>query len=122
MVHREDSDGKAPVPFIDLLLSATRDRGVATRILLNSTLLLDTLKPLRRFVHEKNTGAARFEMRGMSHFPQLLHAKMLIVDSEIAFLLGSPFVNGYWDSPAHRPFDPTVPRVSLGVARSTTSL
>ena len=113
-VRSEDSDDTRPVPFIELLLTASMDRGIPVRILLNSTLLLDTLKPLRKFVRKKNIGNAPFEMRGMSHFPQLLHAKMLIVDSEIAFLIGSPFVNGYWDSPAHRPSDLNRPNSELG--------
>ena len=100
-------------PFIELLLSAARDRDVSIRILLNKTILLDTLRPLRRFIAAQPDVHHRIRMRGISFFPGLLHAKMVIVDSSTAFLVGSPFVNGYWDSQAHAPVDATRPHREL---------
>jgi hypothetical protein len=50
----------------------------------------------------------------VSAFPQLLHAKMVIVDGGHAFMMGSPFVNDYWDNAAHLPTDPARPRRELG--------
>lgn len=101
-------------PFIETLLSAAKDRNVQVRILLNSTILLNTLKPLRRFLDGQAFPKNNVRIRGLSFFPQILHAKMVIVDDETAFLVGSPFVNGYWDSSAHVPFDASRPPRELG--------
>ncbi|GAC1659138.1 MAG: hypothetical protein NVS4B3_27070 [Gemmatimonadaceae bacterium] len=83
------------------------------RLLVNASLLLDTSRPLKRFFAESLTGGGHVEVRGVSRFPQLLHAKMAIIDGEEAFLLGSPFVNGYWDTPSHVPIDARRPRREL---------
>ncbi|MBA2686549.1 MAG: phosphatidylserine/phosphatidylglycerophosphate/cardiolipin synthase family protein [Gemmatimonadaceae bacterium] len=101
-------------PFIDLLLSAASERGVRVRILLNATLLIDTLRPLRQFLATNSPECANLELRGVSCFPSLLHAKIVVVDSKTAFLVGSPFVNGYWDSRLHRPRDTARPMEELG--------
>lgn len=99
------------VLLLDALLAASR-RGVAVRILLNETLLVDTAKPLRAAL--RRAGDANMRVRGVKQFPQLLHAKMLIVDEREALLLGSPFVNGYWDDAAHQPRDVRRPTRELG--------
>ena len=92
-------------------LLAAGQRGVEVSVLLNSTLLLDTTRALRRFLGASRTGAIR--LRGTRRFPQLLHAKIVIVDGVEAFLLGSPFVNGYWDDRRHRPIDERRPMREL---------
>jgi phosphatidylserine/phosphatidylglycerophosphate/cardiolipin synthase-like enzyme len=94
-----------------LLVVAERER-VAVSILLNATLLVNTTRPLRRFL--ASARARGIQLRGTSRFPQLLHAKLVIVDGTEAFLLGSPFVNGYWDDNGHRPVDVRRPRRELG--------
>ncbi|HET9011724.1 MAG TPA: phosphatidylserine/phosphatidylglycerophosphate/cardiolipin synthase family protein, partial [Gemmatimonadaceae bacterium] len=86
------------------LLAASR-RGVAVRVLLNASLLLDTAKPLRAHLEKAGADARRFRVRGVSRFPQLLHAKLVLVDAEVALLIGSPFANGYWDDARHAPVD-----------------
>lgn len=88
----------------EALLATAAGGPVDVRILLNSTLLLDTAAPLRRFFAAA-AGVRRVRVRGVSRFPQLLHAKLVIVDGIEAFLVGSPFVNGYWDDPRHHPVD-----------------
>jgi phosphatidylserine/phosphatidylglycerophosphate/cardiolipin synthase-like enzyme len=98
------------VVLIQELLDAAA-RGVDVRVLLNASLLLDTARPLSAFLKERNTG---IRLRGVSKFPQLLHAKMLIADERHAFLVGSPFVNGYWDDSRHRPIDARRPVRELG--------
>jgi phosphatidylserine/phosphatidylglycerophosphate/cardiolipin synthase-like enzyme len=50
----------------------------------------------------------------MSRFPHFMHAKLVLVDGEEAFLLGSPFVNSYWDDGSHIPFDARRPLRELG--------
>ena len=107
IVHVATEDGVtsagAGAPLVDALVAASSDRGVDVRILLNASLLVDTAKPLRRFLRGRR--AAGIDVRGFARFPQLLHAKVAIVDGREAFLLGSPFVNGYWDDTRHRPVD-----------------
>ena len=103
--------GAAGVRIVDELLDAAR-RGVDVRVLLNASLLLDTAATLRR--HLASAGANRIRVRGVSRFPQLLHAKMVIVDQAVAFLVGSPFANGYWDDRRHAPVDPRRPMRELG--------
>jgi len=85
---------------------------VDVRILMNQTLLLDTVTPLRKWLISHS--AKDVKVRGVSRFPQLLHAKMVIVDEEEVFLIGSPFVNGYWDDSTHMPVDSRRPNRELG--------
>lgn len=48
-----------------------------------------------------DAGANDVRIRGINRFPQFLHAKMVVVDGSEAILVGSPFVNGYWDDAEH---------------------
>jgi phosphatidylserine/phosphatidylglycerophosphate/cardiolipin synthase-like enzyme len=112
-----DPQGVAPEPcaasgevLAETLVAAGR-RGVDVSVLLNSTLLLDTTRALRRFIGA--SGARAIHLRGTRRFPQLLHAKIVVVDGVEAFLLGSPFVNGYWDDRVHRPVDERRPMREL---------
>ncbi len=100
--------------LLDAILEASSANHVKVEILLNSTLLLDTATLLRRSIAKRGRDASRVEVRGLSRFPQLLHAKMVIVDEKRAFLIGSPFVNGYWDDSSHAPVDRRRPRRELG--------
>jgi phosphatidylserine/phosphatidylglycerophosphate/cardiolipin synthase-like enzyme len=102
------------VRFADVLLEAVNVRGVEVRILLNASLLLDTAAPLRRHFLASGADRRRLRIRGVSRFPQLLHAKILVVDDEVAFLVGSPFANGYWDDSEHEPVDLRRPPRELG--------
>ena len=87
----------------EAIVDAAENRGIEVRILMNQTLLLDTVKPLRKWLAAR--GSRTIHVRGMSRFPQLLHAKMIVVDDTELFLVGSPFVNGYCDDPRHVPAD-----------------
>jgi Phosphatidylserine/phosphatidylglycerophosphate/cardiolipin synthases and related enzymes len=101
-----------PVRLLDEIVRAWRTHALDVRILLNATLLVDTARPLRRELARMD--ASGIHVRGVSKFPQLLHAKIMIVDDRDAFLIGSPFVNGYWDDSAHRPHDRRRPMRELG--------
>lgn len=103
----------AGVRIVDELLDAA-GRGVEVRVLLNASLLLDTAVTLRRYLAATGADAQRIRVRGVSRFPQLLHAKMVIVDEATAFLVGSPFANGYWDDSRHAPRDRRRPMRELG--------
>jgi phosphatidylserine/phosphatidylglycerophosphate/cardiolipin synthase-like enzyme len=100
--------------LLEVILATSRDHRVGVKILLNSTLLLNTKRPLLRFLAERKNPIRLLEVRGISRFPQLLHAKMVIVDERRAFLMGSPFVNGYWDTSSHRVVDHRRPSRELG--------
>jgi phosphatidylserine/phosphatidylglycerophosphate/cardiolipin synthase-like enzyme/uncharacterized membrane protein YbhN (UPF0104 family) len=73
---------------------------VDVRIVLNGGLLLDTSPALRRAIMARHTGA-NVRVRTVKAFPQVMHAKALIVDQRVAFVMGSSFVNGYWDCARH---------------------
>ena len=104
--------GGAPIRILDEIVLAWREHTLDVRILLNATLLVDTATPLRRTLAEQD--ASGIEVRGISRFPQLLHAKVMIIDAREAFVIGSPFVNGYWDDASHRPDDARRPMRELG--------
>jgi phosphatidylserine/phosphatidylglycerophosphate/cardiolipin synthase-like enzyme len=97
----------------DVLLEASA-RAVDVRILLNSSMLLDTATPLRAHYAAAHADGACLRIRGISRFPQLLHAKIVVVDGREAFLVGSPFANGYWDDSQHLPTDERRPPRELG--------
>ncbi|MEP6692340.1 MAG: phospholipase D-like domain-containing protein [Gemmatimonadaceae bacterium] len=106
-------DGGADENVLDALLVAASRLEVDVRVLLNATLLLDTARPLQRSLDARPSGD-RIRVRGVRRFPQLLHAKIVIIDGSHAFLLGSPFANGYWDDSTHRPVDARRPVRELG--------
>jgi phosphatidylserine/phosphatidylglycerophosphate/cardiolipin synthase-like enzyme len=106
------ADDLPPTNLLDVLVRAKTTHALDVRILLNASILVNTVKPLRAALEKR--GAPTIEVRGISRFPQLLHAKMIVVDGVEAFLLGSPLVNGYWDDDAHRPVDRRRPTRELG--------
>jgi len=96
-----------------LIERATRDH-VEVRILLNGNWILNTARPLREFFARRGISRESIEVRGMARFPHFMHAKLVLIDGEEAFLLGSPFVNSYWDDGSHIPFDARRPLRELG--------
>jgi len=100
------------------LLSLVAHAAVDVRILLNATILLDTARALRRHVARHLAArapiAGRVSVRGVRRLPNFLHVKMVIVDGAEGFLLGSPFVNSYWDTRRHHPVDRRRPMRELG--------
>ena len=114
-----DRGSPARVPSRDAVIAeslvdlATAD-GPKIRILLNASWILNTARPLRRYFARCGVPADRIEVRGMSRFPHFMHAKLVLIDGREAFLLGSPFVNSYWDDGSHVPFEPRRPLRELG--------
>jgi phosphatidylserine/phosphatidylglycerophosphate/cardiolipin synthase-like enzyme len=109
----DEENGARATPLAAELLAAAR-RGVRLRLLVNASLLLDTAAPLRAYFAAARMSGDAVRVRGVNRFPQLLHAKMVVVDEEQAFLVGSPFANGYWDDPRHTPVDARRPARELG--------
>jgi len=99
-------DGSGGELLVDALLAAAESRagapGAEVRILLNASILMNTATALRRHLAAAGADPARVSVRGVNDFPRIMHAKLVVVDGAEAFLVGSPFVNGYWDDAAHR--------------------
>jgi phosphatidylserine/phosphatidylglycerophosphate/cardiolipin synthase-like enzyme len=84
-------------------LLAANDRGVRIRILLNDSAAVDSLPGLKTAF----AGRPTIELAGLSlKFGGLLpngslHAKGMFIDSDVAFVDGLPFMQGYWDTQSH---------------------
>jgi len=101
------ADGRGGELLADVLVEAAREpRRVEVRILLNGSILMNTAPALRRYFAEAGADPERIAVRGLDAFPRIMHAKLVVVDGTEAFLVGSPFVNGYWDDGRHRAADP----------------
>lgn len=98
----------------DTLIELANESAAEIRILLNASWILNTARPLRKYFARRGVPTQKIEVRGMSRFPHFMHAKIVIVDGRDAFLLGSPFVNSYWDDGSHAPFDARRPLRELG--------
>jgi phosphatidylserine/phosphatidylglycerophosphate/cardiolipin synthase-like enzyme len=90
--------------LVEALLDANR-RGVAVRILLNENAISpDTFDEISDFFG--NAGNNSVLVRRFPLNVQTMHAKGMIVDNKEAFIIGSPFQQGYWDTPEHLLLDP----------------
>lgn len=94
-----------PGPALAEALVAAARRGVAVRILLNENKLVwDTVGEMRVFLD--TAGARDVRLRGFPLNGHAMHAKLVAVDGEQAFVIGQPFERRFWDSPRHLPMDP----------------
>ena len=98
----------------EILIDLARTRDVCVEILLNASWILNTARPLRKYFASRGLTRERIEVRGLSRFPHFMHAKLVLIDEREAFLLGSPFVNSYWDDGSHAPYNPRRPMRELG--------
>jgi phosphatidylserine/phosphatidylglycerophosphate/cardiolipin synthase-like enzyme len=115
--YSRDSPTGAPprdAVIAEMLAELATGHAPEIRILLNATWVLDTARPLRKYFRSRGISTDRIEVRGMSRFPHFMHAKLVLIDGRQAFLLGSPFVNSYWDDGSHIPFDARRPLRELG--------
>lgn len=98
----------------EILIELARTRDVRVEIVLNASWILDTARPLSKFLAKRGVARSEIEVRGLSRFPHFMHAKLVLIDEREAFLLGSPFVNSYWDNGSHIPYDARRPLRELG--------
>jgi phosphatidylserine/phosphatidylglycerophosphate/cardiolipin synthase-like enzyme len=105
------------IRLADRLLAASR-RGVQIRALLNN-FAHDGATAFRRFLSNSrpNTITARSVDLG-----QPLHAKMIVIDEGVvttacAYVIGSPFDQGYWDTSLHLLDDPRRGEGAVGIGR-----
>jgi phosphatidylserine/phosphatidylglycerophosphate/cardiolipin synthase-like enzyme len=96
----------------EILLARNREHGVKVNILVNDRLLdpglFDSLNSLNKYydqAQEKSQNSV--EVRG---FPRAattpMHAKIAVVDGKKAYVVGSPFVQGYFDAQTHTVDEP----------------
>lgn len=84
-------------------LVAAATRGAQVRILLNENVLVpDTVRDVQRMCEE----SVWMEARSFPMTPNVLHAKVIVVDGKEAFIVGPPFEQKYWDTTSHRFDDP----------------
>ena len=115
--YARGSRAGVPAPdavIAEALIDLAAGDGPEIQILLNATWILNTARPLRKYFAARGVSSQKLEVRGMSRFPHFMHAKLVLIDQREAFLLGSPFVNSYWDDGSHSPFDERRPLRELG--------
>jgi phosphatidylserine/phosphatidylglycerophosphate/cardiolipin synthase-like enzyme len=96
--------GGAPTLLTSALLAAN-ETAVKVRILVNDNSFGSSVKALRTFFSTA-PGANTVEVLGLHVFPEVLHAKALIIDGLVAFIVGLPLDQGYWDTQFHPVSDP----------------
>lgn len=94
-VPRDDAGPR----LIDEFLAAN-GRGAQVRILVNENAVVpDTYDEL--LAHFAATGENSVAVRCLTMSPNVLHAKVLVVDGREAFVIGPPFEQKYWDTSRH---------------------
>jgi phosphatidylserine/phosphatidylglycerophosphate/cardiolipin synthase-like enzyme len=96
----------------EALLERNRDQGVQVRILLNDVKLdpglFDSVNSVKQYYDRQQEVAPHsVEVRGFPRpYNTPLHGKILIVDSKRAYIVGSPFIQGYYDAQTHQVDEP----------------
>jgi len=96
------------------LVKKNRDEDVTVRLLLNHFTgdpgVADSLNDVRKFLDRATVSPAgphSVDLRGLRRpYNNPLHAKLTIVDGKTAYLLGSPFIQGYFDGNGHQIKEP----------------
>jgi phosphatidylserine/phosphatidylglycerophosphate/cardiolipin synthase-like enzyme len=88
----------------NVLIERNRDHDVTVRLLLNDVIavpvLFDSIADVKRFLAQSTPN--HIEMRGLPRpYNTPLHAKMAVIDGKLAYVLGSPFIQGYFDGQKH---------------------
>jgi phosphatidylserine/phosphatidylglycerophosphate/cardiolipin synthase-like enzyme len=79
-------------------LLESQNRGTDVKIIINENAVVpDNYKELRDYFKESEVEIRNFPAKG----PYAMHAKVLVVDGRKAFIIGSPFNQGYWDTDKH---------------------
>ena len=88
--------------MIEALLNASK-RGVDVKIILNENLVVpDTYEKILNYFKSSDVEVREFKSHGL----YVMHAKTMIVDGEVAYVIGSPFKQDYWDTSQHLINDP----------------
>lgn len=98
----KDEKSKPQEVLVDVLKTAS-ERGVDVKIILNENLVVpDTYHEIEEYFQSSGVEVRQFKSQGL----YVMHAKTLVVDGEEAFIIGSPFIPDYWDTPHHLIHDP----------------
>lgn len=88
---------KGDDPLAYKLLEAQKS-GVDVKIIINENRVVpDNYDELYAYFKESDVQVRRFPAKG----PFSMHAKVIVVDGEKAFIIGSPFAQSYWDTSKH---------------------
>ena len=93
----ETSEYKSDDPLVYKLLEA-QNQGTDVKIIINENAIVpDNYDELYSYFKDSRVEVRRFPAKG----PYAMHAKVLIVDGNKAFIIGSPFSQSYWDTNKH---------------------
>ncbi len=88
--------------LVDVLKRAD-ERGVKVKIILNENLAVpDSTDEIKDYFKSSGVEVREFKSNGL----HVMHAKILVVDGKEAYVIGSPFIQEYWDSNEHLINDP----------------
>ena len=90
-------DGTPEDLMVDVIRRAA-DRGVDVKIILNENKVLpDSFSKIEDYFSSTSVMVREFKTSGL----HVMHAKIVVVDGNEAFIIGSPFKKDYWDSNHH---------------------
>ncbi len=79
-------------------LKKAASKGVDVKIILNQNLAVpDSFKEMEEFFQDSSVKIRELKSYGL----YVMHAKTMVVDGEVAYIIGSPFKKDYWDSSQH---------------------
>jgi phosphatidylserine/phosphatidylglycerophosphate/cardiolipin synthase-like enzyme len=70
-------------------------------ILLNNNVAAHYVSTLTKYFADPNNQPNSVEVVGFHMLPEVMHAKALIIDGSVAFIVGLPLEQGYWDTQQH---------------------
>jgi len=80
------------------LLRRTADSGVDVKIILNGNKAIpDSFNKIEDYFKSNSAMVREFKTSGL----HVMYAKIIVVDGNEAFVIGSPFKKDYWDSNEH---------------------
>jgi phosphatidylserine/phosphatidylglycerophosphate/cardiolipin synthase-like enzyme len=96
----------------EILLAKNRSQGVKVQLLLNDVQLdpglFDSISSVQKYYDaEQAIVPHTVEVRGFPRpYNNPLHGKFAVIDGKTAYIIGSPFIQGYHDGQSHRIDDP----------------
>jgi len=99
----QTNDELIPKDVLVEVLRKAAERGVKVKIILNENLAVsDSYKDINDYFEEIGVEVREFKSHGL----HVMHAKIMVVDGEESFVIGSPFKQDYWDTSHHLINDP----------------
>jgi phosphatidylserine/phosphatidylglycerophosphate/cardiolipin synthase-like enzyme len=90
----EDDTEIYPKDALTDVLKKADERGVKVKIILNENLVVpDSTSEIEDYFKSSGVEVREFKSNGL----HVMHAKILIVDGREAYVIGSPFIQEFWD-------------------------